>query len=136
MASLLAPLLRFLVNALYSLGLASIIALYEDFAFWVSDFFHGHVITAAQKIAASVGYVAILGGIIMTYLATLNTLMNQITVIAPPDSMVWGASWILPTNTGVCLSIIMTAYTVRFVTAIHLKIVEARFQSQISSNGQ
>lgn len=86
----------------------------------------------AYKIAITTTYTTLFVAAVTAYVTSAKALMNGL-VSTIPDFMIGPMSWIMPPNTGTCLTAIVGCYLLRFFTKQYFRLFEVRHRAAISN---
>jgi hypothetical protein len=78
-----------------------------------------------KRVAIIIAVIASLGALTVAFFATLAGLISGLSLIAPPGTTDL-IGLVFPSNTGACISIVMTAYVSRWVYDWQVRVVQLK----------
>lgn len=92
------------------------VSLFSGFCSWIVQWF-------TKRTAISLGLIAAIVTLTVAIFAAINVIIDAIVVTAP-DGLTQACSWVLPSNTFICVSAIMSSRILKWVWQWQVHFIE------------
>lgn len=98
---------------------------------YLTGWFSKAFLTGAFRIAITLSFISLVVAAIYAYVSAAGLIISSLASTVPDIvAGVWG--WVMPANTAACLTALMSAVLLRFVTAQYLALFKAKHVAALS----